>query len=137
MKSLSALLRGITSNHNGDFYFLNCFCSYSTKEKLGKHENVCNDHDYCYVEMTNDNKIFKYNHGENSLKDPFMICTDLECLFEKMHSHQNNFEKSYTEKKIKHITSGYSLFTNCYLMKQKTNLIVTKVRTVWQGFVKT
>ena len=34
VKSLSALLRGITSNHNGDFYCLNCFCSYSTKKSL-------------------------------------------------------------------------------------------------------
>ena len=53
------LLRGITSNHNGDFYCLNYFHSHSTKEKLEKHENVCNDHDNCYVEMSNDNKIFK------------------------------------------------------------------------------
>ena len=29
----SALLRGITSNHNGDFYCLNCFLSYSTEKK--------------------------------------------------------------------------------------------------------
>ena len=34
VKSLSALLRGITSNHNGDFYCLNCFHSYSTEKKL-------------------------------------------------------------------------------------------------------
>ena len=47
VKSLSALLRGITPNHNGDFYCLNCFHSCSTKEKPGKHEKVCNDHDYC------------------------------------------------------------------------------------------
>ena len=40
-KSLSALLRGITSNHNGDFYCLNCFHSYNTKNKLKKHERVC------------------------------------------------------------------------------------------------
>ena len=32
VKSLSALLRGITSNHVGDFHCLNCFLSYSTKE---------------------------------------------------------------------------------------------------------
>ena len=32
IKSLSALLRGITSNHNRDFYFLNCFHSYSTEK---------------------------------------------------------------------------------------------------------
>ena len=100
VKSLSALLRGITSNHNGDFYCLNCFHSYSTKEKLKKHEKVCNDHDYCYVEMPNDNnKILKYNHGEKSMRAPFVIYADLECLLEKMHSCQNNPEKSYTEKK--------------------------------------
>ena len=30
-----------------------------------------------------------------------------------MHSRQNNFEKSYTEKKTKYTPSGYSWFTNC------------------------
>ena len=35
-KSLSALLRVITSKHVGDFYCLNCFHSYSTKNKLKK-----------------------------------------------------------------------------------------------------
>ena len=34
VKSLSALLRRLTSNHNGDFHCLNCFHSYSTGEKL-------------------------------------------------------------------------------------------------------
>ena len=31
-KSLSALLNGITSNHNGDFYCSNCFRAYTTKK---------------------------------------------------------------------------------------------------------
>ena len=88
--------------------------AYSTKEKLKKHEEVCNDHDYCYVEMTDeDNKILKYNHGEKWLKAPFMIYADLECSLRKMHSCQNNLEKSDTEKKIKLTPSDYSLFTNC------------------------
>ena len=78
MKSLSSLFRGITSNHNGDFYCLNCFQSCSTKNKLKKHERVYNDHDYCYVEMPNeDNKTLKYNHGEKSNKVPFIIYADL------------------------------------------------------------
>ena len=50
-KKLSTLLEGITSKHKGDFYCLNCFNSYSTKEKLKKHRNVCENHAYCYVEM--------------------------------------------------------------------------------------
>ena len=123
VKSLSALLRGITSNHDGDFYCLNCFHSYSTKEKLKIHEKLCNEHDYCYVEMPDeDNKILKYNHGKKSLNTPFMIYTDLQCSLEKMHSCQNNLEKSYAEKKIKHMPSGYSLFTTCPFDEPKNKL---------------
>ena len=33
VNNLSRLLRGITSNHNADFYCLNCFRSYRTKTK--------------------------------------------------------------------------------------------------------
>ena len=60
VKKLSALLRGITSNNNGNFHYLNYFHSYSTKEELKKHKNVCEDHDYYYVEMPKEgNKILK------------------------------------------------------------------------------
>ena len=38
MKKLSALLREITSNHEEDFYCLNCFHSYTSKNKPEKHE---------------------------------------------------------------------------------------------------
>ena len=54
VKSLSALLRVVTSNYNGDFCCLNCFHLNSTKNRLKKHDRVCNDHDYCYVEMPNE-----------------------------------------------------------------------------------
>ena len=98
VKSFPALLRRITSNHDGDFYCLNCFHSYRTKNKLKGHERICNDHDYCNAEMPNEyNKILKYNHGEKLLKAPFMIYANLECLLEKMYSCQINHEKYYTE----------------------------------------
>ena len=41
IKKLSALLRGITSKHYGDFYCLNCVHSYRTKNKLESYKNVC------------------------------------------------------------------------------------------------
>ena len=76
-KKLPILLGGITSKHNGDFYCLNCFNSYCTNEKLKNHRNVCENHDYCYVEMSKkDNKILKYGQGEKSLKAPFIIYAD-------------------------------------------------------------
>ena len=51
LKSLPALFREITSNHHEHFYCLNCFHSYTTHNKLKKHERVCNNHDYCCVDM--------------------------------------------------------------------------------------
>ena len=61
VKRVPALLREIKSNHNGNFYCLKCFHSYSTKTKHKEHERLCNDHDYYYVEIPNeDNKISKH-----------------------------------------------------------------------------
>ena len=135
---MSTLSRGITSNNNGDLYCLNCFHSYRTVKKLAKHEEVFNDYDYCYAEMSNKgSKILKYNYGEKSLKVPFIIYADVECLLEKRHSCQNKFEKSYIEKKTKHTSSGYSILTSCSFDQTKTNLIVTKVKIAWKVFVKT
>ena len=100
VKNLSALLRGVTSNHKGDFYCLNYFHSYSTKNKLEKHKSVCEDRDYCYVEMHNEgNKILEYNRREWSIKHQFVIYAELECLLEKILSRKNDPQKSYAEKK--------------------------------------
>ena len=34
LKKLSPLLRGITSKHDGDFYCLNCFYSFTAENEL-------------------------------------------------------------------------------------------------------
>ena len=41
VKHLSALLRGITSKHHGDFYCLNCLHSFRTENKLKSHKKLC------------------------------------------------------------------------------------------------
>ena len=87
VKSLPALLKGITSNYKMDFYCLNCFHSFRTNGKLKKHIKVYENHDYCYVEMPKENnQILKYNHGEKSKRAPFVIYADLESLLEKMNT---------------------------------------------------
>ena len=83
-----------------------------------------------------DNKILKYNHREKSLKVPIMIYADLECLLEKVHSCQNNVEKSYTEKKAKHTRWGYSLFTNCSFDETKNKLDFYRGKDCMEKFCK-
>ena len=69
-----------------------------------------------------DNKIFKYNYGEKSMKVPFIVYPDLECLFKKMNTCHNNPEKSSATKINKHTPSGYLLFTHCSFDTTKNKL---------------
>ena len=119
----SKLLRGITSNHHDGFYCLNCFHSYRTKNKLEAHKKICENHDYCHVEMPiKGNNTIKYNNGEKSINMPFTIYADLECLLEKMSICQNDPNKSSTTKINKHTPSGYSIFTNCSFDESKNKI---------------
>ena len=103
VKTLSVLFSGIKSNHIRDFYCLNCFHSFRTKNKLKKHENVCKNHDHFYVEKPKeDNKILKF-----------------KSLFNKICACHNNPEKSST---TKHTSSGYSLFAHCSFDNTKNKL---------------
>ena len=132
VKNISKLLRGITSNHNGDFC-LNCLHSGITKNKLKKHERIWKNHDFWYTKMPDkDKKILKYNPGEDSLKTPHIIYADLECLLEKIDTCQNNLEKSYAKKKDKHMPPGYSLVTFVHIINREMKENITEEKLVWK-----
>ena len=79
---LPALLRGITSNHNGDFYCLNSFHSYRTNNALKKHERLCSNHDYYHVEMPKENeKNIKIQPRRKVIEFPFIIIRKRAILF--------------------------------------------------------
>ena len=132
---LSALLKGITSKHNGDFYCLNCFHVYTTRNRLERHKNVCENHDYCCVEIPNkDDKILKYNHGEKSMKAPFNVYADLEFLLKKMSTCYDSPKKSPAAKINKHTPSGYSLFTHCSFGETKIMFSHDRGKTCMKTF---
>ena len=45
-----------------------------------------------------DNKILKYNHREKSLKVPFIIPMDIECLIKRKHILVKMILKNLTQK---------------------------------------
>ena len=99
VKIISRLLRGISSNHNSDYYCLNCFHSYRTENKLNVHKKVCENHEYCNIEMPSPkNNIIKYNQGDKSLELLFIIYADLECLLKKIDTRYNNPDLSSATK---------------------------------------
>ena len=135
---VTGLLTGVTSNHKEDFYCLNCFHWYRTKNKLEAHKKICENRDYCRAEMpTKDNNTIKYNHGEKSVKLPFVVYADLECLLEKMSICYNNPEESSTTKINKHTPTVIQYLPIVHSINQKANLIIIEVKIAWQSFLKT
>ena len=134
VKNLPGLLRGITSSIMKTFI---AFRSYRTINKFEVHKKICENHDYCNVEMpTKDNNIIKYNQGEKSIKLPFAVYADLECLLEKMSTCQNNPNESSATEINKHIQSGYSIFTHCSFDQTKNKINYDRGKDCMKKFCK-
>ena len=80
--------------------------------------------------------VLKYRPGDKSLKLPFIIYADLECLLKKEQFCQNNPKNSYTERKAKHKPSGYSLKLNCLFDETKADANFIEEKIVLKSFVK-
>ena len=85
---------------------------------------------------TKDNNIIKYNQGEKSIKLPFIVYVDLECLLQKMSTSQNNLKESSTTEINKHTPSDYSLFTHCSFDKTKNKLDYYRGKDCMKKFCK-
>ena len=85
---------------------------------------------------TKNNNIIKYHHGEKSMKLPFVIYADLECLSEKMSTCINNPNESSTTKINKYKPSDYSISTHCSFDKSKNKLNYYRGKDCMKKFSK-
>ena len=68
VKKLSALSRGVTSKHYGDFYCLNCLHSFVTEKRLESHKKACENKDFYNVIMPSKyTKILKFNQYQGTI----------------------------------------------------------------------
>ena len=74
--------------------------------------------------MPKEHEKMKYLSGGKSLKVPFIVYADLECLLKKKQYCQNNPENSYTDKKAKHKPSGYAWCSICSFDDTKNTLFL-------------
>ena len=112
IKKLSALLRGITSRNNGDFYCRNCLHSFRTEDAMKIHNEACKDHDFCQVKMpTGEKKWLYYQDGAKAIRVPFVIYGDMECILKPIDGVDSDPEKPYTRDINKHIPCGVAFYT--------------------------
>ena len=115
---------------------MGCLHSLQTDNALKEHERLCDNHDYCHVKIpAEDNNTLNYNHGEKSLKVPWVIYADFECLLVEQQSCQNNPNDSYTERKAIPEACGYSIDL-VHLIQSKTSIVTIEEETVVKDFVK-
>ena len=131
-----------SSTHDGDFYCLNCFNSYTTKNKLKEHEEKCNNYNSRRIQMSKlFEKILKYNPGEKLLRAPFAIYLDLECLLKREQSRRTIskiiISKNHTQRKKPDMSllAGQCL-QNVHLTKQKINSAITEDKIALKNSVK-
>ena len=130
VRRLSALLKGITSKDDGDSYCLNCFHLYRTKRALENHMKVCEDKDYCYIEMPKKGESLKHHPGVKSIKAPYIIVANIESLLRKMDTCAKNPSKSSQKRKISMKCVDIHCLLIVQLMKKKINWIIIEVKIV-------
>ena len=98
---------------------------------------MCENHDYCYVEMPNDeNKVIEYKQSKKSKKAPFIIYSDLEWLLEKTNNDQNN-DQNNSVAITNHVPCGYSMYIHCSFDSAKNNLDFYRGKDCMKKFADT
>ena len=132
IKTLSALLRGITSKHYDDFYCMNCLHSFRIKNKIESHNRVCENRDFRSVIMTSEGiKKLEFDQYQKSDKAPFIFYADLECIIEATDRCKKNPENSSTTKVREHIRPDFLI----YLEAEKISTMYTEVKIACKSFV--
>ena len=105
-------MRGITSEHYGDFYRLNYFHSFVTENKFQSRIRAYENKDFCNTNMpSEDTKILDFRQIQKSDKAPFIIYAHLKCKIQKIDGCKNNSENSSRTKVSNQIPPGYSIST--------------------------
>ncbi len=118
IKSLSRLLHGQKNKKKvKHFYCRRCYYSCITKERLAKHEALCQSHGTVKIEMpkrTEDHILTQYfkNHFR-SQSVSFVVYADFECFTKPIQTCQPATPQN-TTKYQKHEPSGFCYYIKCF-----------------------
>ncbi|XP_054712885.1 uncharacterized protein LOC129222404 [Uloborus diversus] len=111
IKNLSRLIRNQISNNKKRIYPCErCLTYYYSAEKLKTHEIDCKGKKAVKIEMPRKYESIYFKNDHNSLRVPFVIYADFECLTRKIDTCQPDESKSYTLKYQKHEPMSFSYY---------------------------
>ena len=116
IKNFNKLLSMQISKHDGfKFICKRCLNPFRLESAYNKHRELCNLNDEVRVDMPLPNTHIKFKNQNRSMRVPFVIYADFECITTKIESQtkQKKEDESYTEKYQHHQPSGYCLNIVC------------------------
>ena len=109
---LDFLLRRLIIIQHKRFICLRCLNSFPKQESLDKHEEYCKDKSAVKINMPSKGSKLKFKNYHHSMRVPFVIYADFECITEKIESSMEDNDHSWTNKFQRHKPSGF-----CYAVK--------------------
>ena len=115
IKSMSRLINSQKYKHRRKrFYCERCLLSFKTQKSLDTHTEYCKDHSAIKITLPKKGTMLKFKNWNHSMRVPFVIYADFECLTEPISSCQRDDTKSFTHQYQKHRPSGFSYMIKCY-----------------------
>ena len=110
-KNIICIISQKTSNHEGDFYCLNCLNSFGAEIKLKIHKKICKNKHFCGVEMPSEKIMYWSLISTLNWKKCLISFMPTLNLVKRIEGCANNPQKSSTIKIGEHIPCGYSVST--------------------------
>jgi hypothetical protein len=111
IQNLSRMLRSQVTKHEEKVYLCRmCLNKFDSEINLKDHKTYCGAHKPTRIEMPTYNNILEFEKYNNSLRVPFAIYADFECMLQKIQTCQPSDECSYTNTYQKHAPSGFVFY---------------------------
>ena len=113
IKDLSRLIRLQVTKHKQRIYVCErCLTYYYSNDGLQKHEQDCKMNSPIRIEMPKENTHVEFKNFNRSMRVPFVIYADFECITRKVDTCPPDPTNSYTMKYQKHEPMSF-----CYYVK--------------------
>ena len=115
IKNVSRLLSSqISKKEHKKHFCFRCMNPFSSKEILKKHEEYCSKNEAVKIEMPEIGSEIKFKNFNRSLKVPFIVYADFECLMKPIHSCEPSPMESFTKEYQKHKPVSFSYCIICF-----------------------
>jgi hypothetical protein len=110
IKDFSRLVYSQLRSHKEKiFIWKMCLMKFYSEEKLNDRKTYCGEHKPTKIIMPKPyNNITQFQNYNHSLKVPFVVYADFECLLQKISTCQPSDETSYTNAYQKHLPTNFA-----------------------------